>query len=382
MLHRLLHKLSPTGTTYSNALYQGGNVTIATTLASPASPTTLSSSVTTFLTGVFSYGAASASSDASSGVKDYLCKSVLTSTTLSATRTSTPTATVDITFGYGVMQFSTRLVQSIQTITGSLTGTQGTPTPVSLPISTPVDKSRSVVIFQEETSINANSNTVANIHHIVDIDAGGNNVTVQASTLLGSLVRNFSIQVIQFRSAAIKNKLDYTITVATGSASSTASLSSLNGGAGVTTSNTILFPRGQIQTGTASSNVNVAYTATQLTDALTVTSTRGLSSATLGLSIQGTCLEFNSGYVSVQHSTATIATLTTSITTTITSYNTSKTFLLHCGWYSSYTSSTSTGDETIWRVAFTLPSSTSWAMSRVTSNAATVTSSVQIITTL
>jgi hypothetical protein len=384
MLHRLLHKVGTNanvGVTYSNVLYQRATVTLAATQASPTTPTTITST-TTSLTGVFSYGASASTSDAVAAIKDYLTRTTITSTTLTNTRTSSTAAVVNITFAYGLMQFSNRLVESIQTITGTLTTTQGTPTVANLAIPTPVTKSRSVVLFQEETSINVNSNTVANIHHIVDIDAGGNNVTVQASTLLTSITRNFSVQVIQFKSAAVKNKYDYTVTIATGSASGTASLSSLNSGSGVTTSNTILFPRGQVQTGTASSSVNVAFSGTALTNATTITSTRGGSSGTLGLTIQGTALECNSGYISVQHSSATIASSGTTTSTTITSYNTSKTFLLHCGWYSTYTSSASAGEEGIWRITLALPSSTSWSMTRTVADATTVTCPVQIITHL
>jgi hypothetical protein len=346
------------------------------TSSSSASITTIDTTKSIAL----SYGLILGGASTTGGLKDFFMPVTLTSTTASGSYNTATSSAASISINLGIVELPVSIVDSVQVVTASLTGTQAAGSVFNVAIPTPVDKSRSFAIFQRETTEASASSNSQNAQHVVDISAAGTNVEILAASILASTNRSFRVQIVQLKTGVLKNKVDFTIAIpANGSSvSNSYSLSSLNSGAGVTDANTIIIPRGEIQTAGAGSNgINIVLSSVGRSGN-TVTMTKGTASATIALTTHNTALEFNSGYISVQNTSLSLSTAQTSNTATISSIDTARTFLLINGMHNS----ASTADEARYFAKVNLTNATTLTMSRFTSGTTVVTCYPQVVTLL
>ncbi len=361
----------------TDLLIQNISTSIPAGTKKPATPTTITT-INPTMTAVFAYGARPASADTAHSPNHYVSKVTLTSTSLTNETYTNTGGSTSILYSFAGVQLPSEWIESVQRVTVSMTGTQGSSSPVLGAIPIPVSKSRSIAYIQNEVGVTCGSTSQVNIDHIVDISTDGASVEVTASPLIGSSSRNVTVTVIQLRRGIIKNKVNGSISIATSSASGTSSLSSLNGGAGVADGNTLVFPRGLIQGGVSSTNASVAYARTHRSGN-TITSTRGVADASTSLTTAFTALELYDGYINVQPKEITIASGGTTGTVALTSVDTSRTFLLRTG---TTFSASSTSNEDIFKGIIAIDSSTQASFTRTTAHSSTFVVAIQSVSIL
>jgi hypothetical protein len=259
-------------------------------------------------------------SNINSDLTQLLCYLQLTnSTTVTATRnTGTNAAIVRAT----VVQFKSTAVSSVQYGTISM----GTSTSATATI-TSVNTARSIAFYLG----NMANNTATSDRDLCDVTLT-NATTVTASR--GDAFTNTAtvgFVVVEFQAAYVDSVQQVSITIAAGSTSNTASISSID------TSRSVLVFKGN--TMTDAQNANTALARVSLTNATTVTATRNTSSASFPTSVKATVIQFASGVIhSIQRGTITIATSSASQVDSITAIDTAKTAIFYGGVTSTSTS--------------------------------------------
>lgn len=361
--------------------YVQNNVTTSIVPGGTLSSTATINAVDTSRTVVFSYGADTSTNDSTGSLINQFTAVTLGPTSLSNTLRSASLFTgATVRYNFGVVELPASVVQSVQVVTGTLTGTQAAGSVVNISIPTAVAESRSFAIFESFTTEASSSATQAFAQTVVDISSDGTNVELLASSLLNtSTTRDYRVQIVQLQPGVLKNKVDFTIALApgVGATTGTYSLSSLNAGAGVTDANTLIISRGEIHSTTSSSGTNTIKSSVRRSGN-TVTMERGSGAGSIGLTHYLTALEFNSGFISVQNTTLQVASGSTSGAASISSVDLNKTFLIQIGW----TYSAAATIEGTYFVKTTFSSPTSIEAIRHTSAALTITTYPQVVTIL
>ncbi len=307
-------------------------VTIASGAASPASAKSLDDTFDMSTSFALGYGLQTTVLDETYTIRDMWHTIAMTSTTLSTTRGNASTsATSNLNYYIAGVQLPLTLVDSVQTKLCTLTGTQGQGAAVGFNLDTSVAKSRSVAFVQSIGGQRSASTSIVNADHRVDISSDGTQVEVTASSLLGSSTRYVNVTVIQFKTGVVRSKQDFSASVSASSATGSATLTS------VTTGNTIVFPRGVLQSVASTSAPDQAFTTMHLASGTSVEVERVSGASTAVLTAYGTALELEAGYVSVQHKKVS-ATGTTTGDVTITSSPADSSFLFITGFNASITS--------------------------------------------
>lgn len=131
--------------------------------------------------------------------------------------------------------------------------------------------------------------------------------------------------VVEFTSAAIASVQAGTITIPSGTASATATISSVN------TSNSVVFYLGFTASGAGISSLNY-FTSLTLTNATTVTASRNAAPSGITTTVGYCVVNFASGITnSIQQRSVTLSSSTTSDTDTISSINTGNAILIYGG---------------------------------------------------
>jgi len=312
---------------------------IASGATAPASAATLSPTFDMAYSLPVSYGAKLAVTTTSYSMRDFYTQAVMATSSLNTSRSTATVGTQICEIYFAGVQLPSSMVDSVQIITGQLTTTQGAGADVEFSIPTAVTKSRSVTFVQPYAHIKGASTNMQNNDVAVDIKSDGTKLLVRRSSLIASATVDFSVAVIQFKAGVINNKQDGMITIGTSQATNTATITS------VTTSNTILFPRGVLQGGVANSAAYYACAYPYLTNSTTVTAKRDATGTTgsTTLDVYFTALELVSGHVSVQHKEI-VMTGASSATVAITSSADATSFLLLNG---SSCSATASSEERI-----------------------------------
>lgn len=307
------------------------------TMAQNSTTTTGAASLsTTFDMGYslpLAYGANLSANDTAYGLRDFYFKTSMSTSSLDVVVESATAATANRLISICGVQLPAALIDSIQIVPGTMTNLDGASGAIEFSIPTTVDYSRSVVFSQPFAHQTSSSSNLSYGDLRFDLKPDGTKIQVSASSLLiSNTARKFAVPVIQFKSGVIKNLVRTSSTIAALSTSQPYSLASLNGGAGVNTSNTLILPRGVLQ-GVTGATGNAAFAYPFLTDGNTVTSKRdsSASTSTTTLDVGFTVIEFNSGYITAQHKEITIASGQTLGTAAITSSADSTSFLLMVG---------------------------------------------------
>ena len=311
---KFLGRTKATGDSVMNVLYAaaGGGIISSiqeveiTISSSSATGTATITSVDTSRSVVFfSYGnmGGARQTSVSAGVDGVYTRVALTNaTTVTATRGASPAFSKTIICT--VVEYTDAAVDSVQQGTISMTDTTASGTDTISSVTT----SRSIVIY------NGDSITVDVGEGRAMTDVSLTNSTTVTATRGTTSSTSHSVTtgyvVIEFAAGITDSVQEYSITISSGT-SATATISSVD------TSRTVTFPGGMTTPqGGPDAGHEMSYS--QLTNATTVTATRGASGG-FNTTISGTMVEFSAGVIdSIQRGIVTMATTDLTKNTTIT----------------------------------------------------------------
>jgi hypothetical protein len=299
---------------------QNKTMTIVSGQSAPASAESWSPSVNKRLTMVVGLGNIGTALDSGYSPRDYVSAYTCTASTLAIIRGSASTsAGSSITYNFDGISLPSEVVKSVQHISVVSSGT----TPVSAQI-IPVDADYSLAYWKEEHGVSAAGAHIYQYQGYAELAIDGGSVTFTPSAA-GSGTRTYKIQIIELKPEYVKNLVPYSMTIANSATTATYSLTTLNDGWGVTMANAVLFPRGEMQSGTTTNNADTVFATQVLTQdgstefSKSITAQRGIAAAATSLAEYGTLVEFIDDVINVQHKTVTINSASTTGTVAITS---------------------------------------------------------------